>query len=398
MKQIQLSTANLGDLVLSFSWALDLANPKVFGHATRVAYIVENICSMLNISGENHKNILLASLLHDSGISSSEMKMDALQFDLGDNAQAHCIDGYRLFKDYPYLASVAPIILHHHSHWDKLEEEARKSYGAGYMGNIVHLADRIEISIDREEFILKQRDEILNKIREYSGTLFAPDLVDVFAELAQKEAFWLELETNYSTETVAGIVRNYNIVLPSWEIKKLALIFAEIVDRKSPFTRKHSQGVAQIAAMLAKSFGFSEHECLQMEIAGLLHDLGKLSIPDHILEKPMALDNQEMLIMKQHPFYTYHLLSGIEAFNAIKEWAAFHHEKLSGKGYPFGLNASHIPLGARIMAVSDIYQALTEERPYRKPMGKEEAFSILQKMVQEKHLDGDVVKMLQQQV
>jgi HD-GYP domain-containing protein (c-di-GMP phosphodiesterase class II) len=105
-----------------------------------------------------------------------------------------------------------------------------------------------------------------------------------------------------------------------------------------------------------------------------------------------------MLLMKQHPFYTYHLLSRIEAFNTIKEWASFHHEKLNGKGYPFGLNARHIPLGARIMAVSDVYQALTDERPYRNPMGKKEAFSILQKMVQEKHLDGDVVKMLQQQV
>jgi len=398
MKHIQHSTVNLGDLVLSFSWALDLATPKVFRHATRVAYIVESICNMLNINGENHKNILLASPLHDSGISSSEMRMEALQFVLGDNAQAHCTDGYLLLKDYPYFASVAHIILHHHSHWDKLEEEAKKSCGAEYMGSIVHLADRIEISINREEFILKQRDKILNKIREYSGTLFAPELVEVFAELAQKEAFWLELESDYSTDMVAGTVRNYNIVLPYSEIRKLALIFAEIIDRKSPFTRKHSQGVAQIATMLAKSFGFSEYECQQMEIAGLLHDLGKLSIPDHILEKPMALDNQEMLLMKQHPFYTYHLLSRIEAFNTIKEWASFHHEKLNGKGYPFGLNARHIPLGARIMAVSDVYQALTDERPYRNPMGKKEAFSILQKMVQEKHLDGDVVKMLQQQV
>ena len=131
-------------------------------------------------------------------------------------------------------------------------------------------------------------------------------------------------------------------------------------------------------------------------IAGLLHDLGKLSIPDHILEKPGALDEQEKLLMKQHTFYTYHLLGKIDAFHTVKEWAAFHHEKLNGEGYPLGLEAAEISLGARIMAVSDIYQALSEDRPYRKAMSKDKAFAILDQMVADNHLAGNVVEKLKE--
>ncbi len=401
---------NLGDFVLAVSQALDLASPQIFDHAIRVAYIAFRISNLLEVEDEQQKDLLLAALLHDAGISSTEMKMDALEFDLGENAQQHCIEGYNLFKNFYRFSQLSPLILYHHNLWEKVDKEENtrsnkvheneenqyNSYNCSheFLGNLLHLADRVEISIKRNQFILEQVGKIQEKINSRRGTTFAPYLVDTFNELVDKEAFWLDLESGYSNKIITDQVCKYQLEVPLSEVRDLSLIFAEIVDRKSPFTGRHSRGIAETSTQLAESFGFSPHECQQMEIAALLHDLGKLSVPNSILEKPGPLEHQEMLIMKQHTFYTYHLLSRIEAFETIKEWAAFHHEKLNGKGYPFGLHASDISLGARIMAVSDVYQALTEERPYRKAMSQDKALSILEQMSRDFILDQKVVEKL----
>ena len=385
---------NLGDYVLAVSQALDLASPQVFAHSTRVAYIAYRLSSALGLRHEQQKDLLLAALLHDAGISSTEMKMDALEFDLGENAQKHCHEGYHLFKDYVCFSNLAPFILHHHNQWENVTQGEKKGYCPEFLGNLLHLADRVEISISRNQFILEQVEGILKKIQSRAGTVFAPSLVALFTRLADKEFFWLDLESGYYNQIITDKIRMYQIEQSLEDIKELSAIFAEIVDRKSPFTGKHSRGIAETSKKLAESFGFSPQQCTQMEISGLLHDLGKLSVPNSILEKPGPLNRQEMLVMKQHTFYTYHLLSRIEAFDTIKKWAAYHHEKLNGSGYPFALTAAELSLGARIMAVSDVYQALTEERPYRGAMSHEEALSILDKMVQQYELDGTVVEKL----
>ncbi len=388
----------LGDLVLSTSQALDLANPAVFKHSMRVAAIAAQLASELELDDEDYKNIIFPALLHDSGISSSEMKMSALQFDLGEEAQKHCIDGYNLFKDSEHLSFIAPIILHHHNHWEKVGNGSISTSSPEFLGNLIHLADRIEISINRNENILLQKDKITSLINEKNGTVFSPLLVDSFLNVSRRESFWLNIESEFGLETMTNLLRSYNIYLTLPQIRDFAQIFADIVDRKSSFTYRHSQGVAATAISLAQQIGFSPQEILKMEIAGLLHDLGKLSIPDYILEKPDKLNEEEMLIMKQHTFYTYHLLTSIDAFKEIGEWGAFHHEKLNGKGYPFGLTAPELPLGARIMAVSDIYQALREERPYRAPLPVEKSFSILKDMVEKGEIDGFVVEKLRETV
>lgn len=388
--------ANLGEIVATFSWALDLAVPRFLKHGHKVAYITMYISEKLGLDNERRKKLLFSSLLHDVGISSSEMKKEALQFDLGTKAEQHCLDGYALFKDFAPLSFTAPLILHHHSQWNKLALEARNNIGDEFLGNLIFLADRIDIFIKNDVFILQQKDKIVAKIRNYSGTFFSPQLVELFTEIAEEEALWLGLESGLGAETVINIAQSYQLFLTLAELKELAVILAKVIDRKSPFTLRHSQGVAAIASRLAEALGFSPEECRQMEIAGLLHDLGKLSIPDEILEKSSSLTPQEMLIIKQHTFYTYYMLGKIEAFSNIKEWAAFHHEKLNGKGYPFALNASNLSLGARIMAVSDVYQALSEERPYRKAMNWKSAFEIIDKMAAEGSLDRNVVGKLKE--
>src|SRR3990167_2949515 len=120
---------------------------------------------------------------------------------------------------------------------------------------------------------------------------------------------------------------------------------------------------------------------LEGEIAALLHDIGKLSVPDEILEKPGGLSTEEFNIMRGHTYFTYHILNSIDGFDTISEWAAFHHEKLNGRGYPFHLKEGQLSIGSRIMAVSDKFSALSEDRPYRKSLTNNEIIANLNIMV-----------------
>jgi len=131
-----------------------------------------------------------------------------------------------------------------------------------------------------------------------------------------------------------------------------------------------------------------------MLIAGYLHDLGKVTVDNSILEKPGKLNEDEFNIIRAHTYYTYHLLYAIPQFDTIKIWASYHHEKLNGTGYPFHIKEDNLPLGSRIVAVADVFTAITEDRPYRKGMDDEQAIRVLNSMVAEGALDGMVVQVL----
>jgi len=133
---------------------------------------------------------------------------------------------------------------------------------------------------------------------------------------------------------------------------------------------------------------------MMMKIAGNLHDLGKLAVPVEILEKPGALTAAEFNIVKAHTYYTYKVLRNFRDMENIREWAAYHHERLDGNGYPFHLQAAELSLGARVMAVADVFTAITEDRPYRAGMAPDRASQVLVDMAANKALDGDVVQLL----
>ena len=131
-----------------------------------------------------------------------------------------------------------------------------------------------------------------------------------------------------------------------------------------------------------------------MRIAGYLHDIGKLKIPNEVLEKPGKLTEAEFNVIKEHAYYTWLLLKDVNGFGQIADWASLHHEKLNGNGYPFHLKGEQLPLGARIMTVADIFSALTEDRPYRKSMEKEQVIAILREDAQRELLSQRLVELL----
>ncbi len=146
--------------------------------------------------------------------------------------------------------------------------------------------------------------------------------------------------------------------------------------------------------MLAKILGLTDTEMLLMEVSGNLHDIGKLVIPNSILDKPGKLTKQDMAVMKSHTYYTYFVINTIGGLQQIAEWAAYHHEKLDGSGYPFHCTAAELSTGARIMMVADIFTALAEDRPYRKGMSKDGIIQIIKQFSDRSLLETGIANLL----
>ena len=178
--------------------------------------------------------------------------------------------------------------------------------------------------------------------------------------------------------------------------KNVADFFAKIVDYKSSFTSRHSIGVAEKAAFFAQYIGYDSINVQKIYLAGALHDIGKMAVGNEILEKPDKLTDDEFSKMKNHAGYTYLILSEVNDFEEIRDWAAFHHEKLNGKGYPFGKTAAELNEPERIMACIDIYQALTEDRPYKKGLSHEKTCEMLDDMAQKGFVDSDISKKIRE--
>lgn len=169
-------------------------------------------------------------------------------------------------------------------------------------------------------------------------------------------------------------------------------VFSCIVDAKSTFTREHSDGVASLARHIGGLFGMSERTCDMLELAGLLHDLGKLRVPDTLLEKPGKLNSLEYAAVQRHSFDTYNILKNIHGFEDIALWAGQHHERVNGSGYPYHLKSPQLSREARIIAVADVFQALAQNRPYRKALSPQMIGAMLLEEVARGKLDADVVQ------
>jgi len=179
--------------------------------------------------------------------------------------------------------------------------------------------------------------------------------------------------------------------LPLTCLRTIATLFSCFVDAKSSYTAEHSLDVANLSFFVALQMGFDDITARKIEIAALLHDLGKLRIPDSILDKAGPLTPEEYKLICRHAEDTYKILSQIEGIEEIALWAGDHHEKLNGSGYPESKKESSLPLASRIITACDMMQALVQNRPYRKPMSLEEAMSVLAEGVKNHELDPEVV-------
>ena len=386
------------NLIKAFSMALELALTGMTSHHWRTAVISKRIAEAVGLGGQELRKVIYAALLHDIGAAADWDERRLLK-QLGSMPQAdvykHAEIGYVLLKESSVLRDLAEIVRYHHDRWCGGNPSGLSGERILLASRIVHLADRIEVSLQESRPFLSQRRRLLENVRLQSGKAFDPRLVEAWESCARQEAFWLDLiEANYH-QLFFEELRSYGMVPYSFDDAiRLAETFATIIDKTSAFTASHSRSVSRVATFLAALQGFSPDECKAMRIAGLLHDLGKLAISNEILEKPGKLTQEEMDTIRQHTYYTYRILNQIDHFGVIAEWAAYHHETLDGEGYPFRIGEASLSPGARIVAVADVFVALSENRPYRKSLSAQRVEEIVNNMVAARKLDGKIAAAL----
>ena len=166
--------------------------------------------------------------------------------------------------------------------------------------------------------------------------------------------------------------------------------WSHALDLRDRETEGHSRRVTQLTIKLAQMLGMSDEEIMHIRRGALLHDMGKIGVPDSILHKPAALTDEEWIIMRKHPQFVYDMLSSVEYLRPALYIPYCHHEKWDGTGYPRGLKGEHIPLAARLFAVADVWDALTSDRPYRPAWPQEEALIFIREQ-SGSHFDPQVV-------
>lgn len=391
---------DLRQMILAIETAVSLVGMNDTNHGKRVGYIASQLAQKLGFSEQATQFAFDLGLLHDCGVSSEQMHVNLVNhFDWKDS-HIHCEIGYCLLKDFEPLERFALPILHHHTPWHELKGMGL-SHQDARMANLIFLADRVDVmaAAHYEKDVLLVRPEIVRSIVSYSGSYFEPSLVKAFEEIANSEAFWIALSDRHITRYVWDMGQfTTNQTLTIAQLKQLSLILAYVVDQKSTFTAEHSIRVAELARHLAEVYGLFPEQCEKIEIAGLLHDLGKLHMPDHILEKPGPLNEAERSVMNQHSYETFEILRHIRGMEEIARWAAFHHEGVNGVGYPFHPSERDLSTEARIIAVADVFQALVQDRPYRAGMKRPEVVKVLDEFVAKGKLDVDIVALTKQRM
>jgi putative nucleotidyltransferase with HDIG domain len=273
-------------------------------------------------------------------------------------------------------------------HWDG------GGYPAGISGDQISLAGRVLCLAQTAEVFWQHGGasaacEIARKRRR---TWFDPTLVDALVELETDARFWRSLETPTVTEVEPT---GHVMVADDARLDLVAHAFASIVDAKSPYTGRHSEGVAAIADALAALVELADDARATLRRAALLHDVGKLGVSNRILDKPGPLGPSEWATVRRHPQWSMEILARVSAFEDVARIAGAHHERLDGRGYHRGLTASDLDQPSRILAVADVAEALTAERPYRRALGADEVLEIMRRDAG-RGLDGGALAALEQ--
>jgi HD-GYP domain-containing protein (c-di-GMP phosphodiesterase class II) len=380
----------LFDMVSALSTTLDLLDPALGSHQKRTCLIAAQIAQGMGMNSEDYQSLFVAAIFHDIGALALQDRLRLLSFE-ETHPHQHARMGAQLLSRFDAFRPYAQLVAFHHVPWEYGDGQQFRGEDVPLLSHLIHLADRIEVLAQGRDNILADAQEICDRIRAGSGKIFHPGYVDAFMQVARIERFWLDLFSVNLDRILAGLAPFDDIELDLPHMMLFARFFALIIDSRSHFTATHSAGVAICAETIARHMGMSRFEAAKIRIAGYLHDTGKLAIPSEYINRAGPLQATEMARVRAHSYITHDILGHIHGLDDIAEWASHHHERLDGSGYPFHKHADRLSLGSRIMAVADIYTALTEDRPYRPGMPQHEAFAHLDAQVEQGQLEPAVV-------
>jgi HD-GYP domain-containing protein (c-di-GMP phosphodiesterase class II) len=252
---------------------------------------------------------------------------------------------------------------------------------------VVALADLVEV-YHRTAGVEAARAVAL----ERSGGQLDPALVGLFRDNARELLTGLDEGSSWDEviEAEPGLTRG----VAGDELDCVLEAMADLVDMKSPSMAGHSRGVARLAGEAAGLAGMADGDVIALRRAGFIHDLGRLGVPNTIWDKPGPLSTAELERVRLHPYLTDRMLAGLGALAPVRRFAARHHERLDGSGYPHGLRAADLSPADRLLAAADAYHAMTEPRPHRHPLAAEAAVAELRAQARAGRLCGDAVAMV----
>jgi putative nucleotidyltransferase with HDIG domain len=429
---------HLSEVLSGLSHALDMTEGQVPGHAERSCLIGMRIAAALDLDDATRSSLFYALLLKDAGCSSNAAKVAAL-FGADDamvkssrrltdtsstlRALLHvlrtagaggtvltrgrhtaavirsgragarslielrCERGAAVVRAIGLGEVAARAIMDVDEHWDG------GGYPAGVSGDRISLAGRVLCLAQTAEVFWERGGasaacEIARRRRQ---TWFDPTLVDALVALEHDARFWRSLES----PTVTAVEPPEHVLVADDErLDRVAHAFASIVDAKSPYTGHHSEGVAAIADGLAALLDLDGGTRAALRRGALLHDIGKLGVSNRILDRPGPLGPKEWETVRRHPQWSMEILARIRAFEDVARIAGAHHERLDGSGYHRGLTAAQLDRPSRILAVADVAEALSAERPYRPALSPAEVLSIMRHDADRK-LDPDAFAALE---
>lgn len=417
----------LSEVVAALSASLDMTMGQPVGHAVRSCYIGMRLAQRIGLDQTDRAALFYALLLKDLGCSTTASKVCYL-FDANDNAVKRglkSIDGTRILERVRlvlrHAAIGAPLLkrLGHichlavHSTRDIRQLTQMKCERGGNIALLfgmpeataaaMHAQDEhwdgggypdgvrgVDIPLPGRIIGLAQTVEVfaaqggapaaLEMARQRSGRWFDPKLVDALLSFEHDTQFWSDLEAENLRERISVFEpEDYVRLADGRLLDRLCYGFAQVVDAKSPWTRRHSEGVAQLAVGIGQALGFSLDQLRDLRRVGLLHDIGKLGVPNTILDKAGPLTDDELHQMRQHPRLSHQILRHVPCLNKLAEMAASHHERLDGRGYHRGLTGEMLNAPARALVVADMFEAMSADRPYRETMPREKVLAILNK-------------------
>jgi HD-GYP domain-containing protein (c-di-GMP phosphodiesterase class II) len=410
----------LSELIGALSGALDIGEGEPPGHAKRSCLIGMRLAEEIDMDGAARSDLFYALLLKDAGCSANAAHMSAL-FGADDQAakrtsklvnwsrplnafvwslrtvapggslkertdrlrairnegtvtrklmKARCHRGAEIARKLGFSEATAEAIRALDEHWDG------RGQPLGLRGTEIPLAARILCLAQTVEVFHAARGvrAAYRVARHRSGEWFDPRLVVALGSFRSDAGFWDSL-----SDPDVSAVEPADRVLTADEdrLDQIAEGFAAVIDAKSPWTHEHCDGVTSIALGIGALLGFGESALRELRRAALLHDLGKLSISNRVLDKPGALSDAELAAFKRHPLLTEQILGRVPSFGRLAAVASAHHERLDGSGYPRGLAGDELTMPMRVLAVADVYEALASDRPYRPAYPPEVALELM---------------------
>ncbi|RYG25010.1 HD domain-containing protein [bacterium] len=429
------------DILSALSYALDLVEGQSVGHAVRTCLISMRIAERLGLTEAEQADLYFAALLKDAGCSTNSVqihinfgddhgakkavklidwtkKLDCLVFGLKtvhrdkslperlrrmvqtlndpeagmvEMTRTRCDRGAQIALQLGFGTPVAEAVRSLDEHWDGFGAPfGLKGEAVPILARILGLAQTLDVLVQATG-----RHAGFRTIRKRSGRWFDPIVVQAALSLEHDEVFWQTMGDDARNRALELATPATVRMVGEAGIDATCDAFASIIDAKSSFTASHSQRVTQYALDMGEMLGFDDARMAVLRRAGLLHDIGKLGVPTSVLEKPGKLTDAEFGIVRSHPLNTERILSMIDGFGRVTEVAAAHHERLDGRGYHRGIPAEMLDTDMRTLAVADVFDALSAERPYRGALPMAEVFAIMEREGGAA-LDLDLVRLLKE--